>query len=93
LDEENFAVSLNDVDFCLKLRAKGYLNIFTPFAELYHCESLSRGSDQVGANAGRFDAEAARFRAKWQDVLAAGDPYYNPNFATEGLDFSLRLPK
>jgi GT2 family glycosyltransferase len=91
LDEVNFAVGLNDVDFCLRLREKGYLNIFTPFAELVHYESLSRGSDKDGANAARYDEEAARFRAKWQAVLAAGDPYYNPNLAIEGVDYTLRL--
>ena len=43
--DESFEISLNDVDFCLKLRKAGYLNVFTPFAELYHFESISRGLD------------------------------------------------
>ncbi len=89
LDEE-FAVSLNDVDFCLKLRQLGYLNVFTPFAELYHYESVSRGADDKGANAERYEAESARFKEKWKEVLDKGDPYYNPNFSLDHSDFRLR---
>ena len=89
--DENFAVSLNDVDFCLKLREKGYLNVFTPFAEAYHYESISRGTDTAGENADRYNQESARFRDKWKEVLEAGDPYYNPNFTLDKSDFSLRV--
>ena len=88
---EDFAISLNDVDFCLKARQKGYLNVFTPFAELYHYESASRGSDMVGENADRYNAESEYFRNKWKDVLEAGDPYYNPNFSLDKSDFSLKV--
>ena len=89
--DESFEVSLNDVDFCLKLREKGYLNVFTPFAELYHYESLSRGLDLEGRNAERYDAESEHFRTKWKKVLDAGDPYYNPNFSLDRSDFSLNV--
>lgn len=89
--DENFAVSLNDVDFCLRLREKGYLNVFTPFAEAYHYESISRGTDTEGTNAERYNEESARFREKWKTVLEAGDPYYNPNFTLDKSDFSLRV--
>ena len=89
--EESFAVSLNDVDFCIKLREMGYLNVFTPFAELYHFESASRGLDDKGEKAERYNEESARFREKWKDVLAKGDPYYNPNFSLDRSDFSLRV--
>jgi GT2 family glycosyltransferase len=88
---EDFAISLNDVDFCLKLRALGLLNVFTPFAELYHYESASRGSDLEGEKAERYNAESAHFREKWKDVLAAGDPYYNPNFTLDRPDLSLKI--
>ena len=63
--DETFEVSLNDVDFCLRCRQKNYLNVFTPFAELYHYESLSRGSDVEdphSENAKRYDREAEHFR-------------------------------
>ena len=62
--DESFVISLNDVDFCLKLREKGYLNVFTPFAELYHYESISRGLDDQGEKAKRYNAESALFRDK-----------------------------
>ncbi len=89
--DTGFAVSLNDVDFCLKLREKGYLNVFTPFAELYHYESLSRGLDLEGKNAERYEKESEHFRTKWKDVLAKGDPYYNPNFSLDRSDYSLNV--
>lgn len=89
--DESFAVSLNDVDFCLKLRRAGYLNVFTPFAELYHFESVSRGLDDQGEKAQRYDEESARFREKWKAELEAGDPYFNPNFSLDKPDFSLRV--
>ncbi len=89
--DESFAVSLNDVDFCLKLRRLGYLNVFTPFAEAYHYESASRGSDMTGEAAQRYNDESARFREKWKAELEAGDPYYNPNFSLDKSDFSLRV--
>jgi len=89
--EEGFAISLNDVDFCLKLREKGYLNVFTPFAECFHYESISRGLDDQGEKAERYNQESARFREKWAAVLAAGDPYYNPNFSLDRSDFSLKI--
>jgi len=89
--EESFAISLNDVDFCLKLRKAGYLNIFTPFAELYHYESVSRGLDDSGEKAQRYNEESQRFRAKWEKELAVGDPYFNPNFTLDKPDFSLKV--
>ena len=89
--DESFAVSLNDVDFCLKLREKGRLNVFTPFAELYHFESVSRGLDDQGEKARRYEEESERFRRKWKEVLEKGDPYYNPNFSLDRSDFSLRV--
>ena len=89
--EEEFAISLNDVDFCLKLREMGLLNVFTPFAELYHLESVSRGLDDQGEKAARYNDESDRFRKKWQKVLEKGDPYYNPNFSLDRSDFALKV--
>lgn len=88
---EDFAISLNDVDFCLKLREKGYLNVFTPFAELYHYESISRGLDNQGEKAERYNKESEHFRTKWKEVLEKGDPYYNPNFSLDRSDFALKI--
>ncbi len=91
--EEAFEISLNDVDFCLKLRDAGYLNVWTPFAQLYHHESVSRGLDDQGEKAKRYDRESAMFREKWKLVLEQGDPYYNPNFSLDRSDFALRAPE
>lgn len=89
--DEGFAVSLNDVDFCLKLRNRGLLNVFTPFAELFHYESASRGLDDNGEKADRYNRESEKFREKWKKELAAGDPYYNPNFSLDRSDYSLKI--
>ena len=88
--DEAFVVSLNDVDFCLRLREAGYLNVFTPFAVLTHYESKSRGLDDTGEKAKRYERESELFRVKWQKVLERGDPYYNPNFTLDKSDYSLR---
>ncbi len=88
--EESFEISLNDVDFCLKLREAGYLNVWTPFAELYHHESISRGLDDKGEKAARYHRESEQFKTKWKEVLEAGDPYYNPNFTLDRSDFVLK---
>lgn len=88
--DETFTISLNDVDFCLKIRRLGYLNIFTPFAELYHYESKTRGLEE-GEKLRRYEQECARFREKWKAELEAGDPYYNPNFSLDYSDFTLRF--
>ncbi|MFI3201214.1 MAG: glycosyltransferase family 2 protein [Eubacteriales bacterium] len=91
--EEDLCISLNDVDFCLKLREKGYLNVFTPFAELYHYESISRGLDDQGEKAKRYQEESNYFRSKWKEVIEQGDPYYNENFSLERSDFSIKVTK
>ena len=90
--DEAFRVALNDVDFCLRVREKGYLNVFTPFAELYHFESASRGMDVVDEEkARRYEEECALFRERWKELLAKGDPYYNPNFSLDHSDYALKV--
>ncbi len=89
--DEGFAIALNDVDFCLRLRQKGLLNVWNPYCELYHFESISRGLDDQGEKARRYDEESARFREKWKEELAKGDPYYNPNFSLDRSDYALRI--
>ena len=90
---EDLAVALNDVDLCLKLRKKGLLNVFTPFAELFHYESASRGDDVTEKaskeNAERYNRECEHFRQKWKAELEAGDPYFNPNFSLDHSNFVL----
>lgn len=91
--DEGYAVALNDVDFCLRLREKGLLNVFTPFAEAYHYESASRGLDTVPEKAKRYEEECAKFKERWKNLLEKGDPYYNPNFTLDRSDYSLNVPK
>ena len=81
LNEKNLAVAFNDVDLCLKVREAGYDIVWTPFAELYHLESASRGSDMAPEKAERFAREVEYMRSRWGDVLD-NDPYYNPNLTS-----------
>ena len=90
LDEKKLSVALNDVDFCLRLRKKGYLNIYTPYCEAYHYESVSRGYEETPERKMRFNREIKYFQKKWGDVLDIVDPYYNPNLTTEAENFSLK---
>lgn len=89
--DETFAVALNDVDLCIRAWKSGRVNVFTPFAELYHYESASRGTDLEGKNAERYEKESALFRERWKELLEQGDPYYNPNFSLERSDFALKI--
>jgi len=89
--DQNLALAYNDVDLCLKMREKDYLIIYTPYAELYHHESLSRGYDISPEKLVIFKNEEKRFKEKWKDILKLRDPYYNKNLTKEKGDFSLRL--
>lgn len=88
--DEEFAVGLNDIDFCLRLRRAGYLVLWTPFAELYHYESKSRGVYRTSADNKRMEQEFQLFEKRWAEVLEAGDPYYNPNFSLKRGNFNPR---
>lgn len=92
LDEENLAVAFNDVDLCLRITAMGLRIIWTPFAELYHLESASRGSDMTAAKAERFAREYRYMRARWGTVLDT-DPFYSPNFSLASADHCLEAPR
>jgi len=93
LDEKELAVAFNDIDFCLKVRTAGYRNLWTPFAELYHHESASRGADDTEEKRDRFRHETELMLARWGRELA-NDPAYNPNLTLELTDFSLAaLPR
>lgn len=87
---EDFAVAYNDIDLCLRLREEGKLIVFTPFAELRHYESLTRGNDLCAENEPRFRREEALFQERWKEIIERGDPYFNPNFRLDRSDFSLR---
>ena len=89
--DESFAVAFNDVDFCVRVREAGYTNVFTPFAQLYHYESKSRGLDENPVKRKRFISEVDRFQKRWAKQLAAGDPCMNPNFDLMKEDFSFDI--
>jgi len=79
-NEADLSVAYNDVDYCLKLRERGYLVTWTPYAELVHHESASRGSDKRGKQATRLRHEQ-RYLARWWPHALQHDPYYNPHLS------------
>ncbi len=91
LDENDLSVAFNDIDFCLKVRAAGYRNLWTPFAELYHHESASRGTDDTPEKEDRFRREVETMLRRWGPALTR-DPAYNPNLTLELTDFTLASP-
>ena len=80
LNETDFAVAFNDVDFCLRLIEAGYRNVYTPYAGGIHYESKSRGYDTAGANLERFNREKHAFVTRHAAIMENGDPCYNPHF-------------
>jgi len=91
LDEDNLKVAFNDVDFCLRVRESGYRNVWTPFAELYHHESVSRGPEDTPEKQKRFSNEVAFMQQRWGLKLTL-DPAYNPNLTLEHENFDLSFP-
>jgi GT2 family glycosyltransferase len=87
LDEQDLRVAFNDVDLCFKLVRAGYRNVFTPFARLYHHESLSRGHDDTPEKQAVFKHEFSLMKQRLGGFI---DPAYNPNLSLEFEDFSLR---
>ncbi|GAB4424698.1 MAG: hypothetical protein OHK0032_19110 [Thermodesulfovibrionales bacterium] len=85
---EAFAVTFNDVDFCLRIREKGYKIVWTPYAELYHHEGVSRGKDTIEDP--KFKKEIDMIK-RWGHILYS-DPAYNPNLTLDREDFSLAFP-
>ena len=85
---QQLAVAYNDVDYCLRARAAGYQVIWTPFAELIHHESLSRGYDEHPTQRDRLAKESDLFVSLWKDSLD-DDPAYSPNLTLESTNFSL----
>ena len=80
LDEENLSVAFNDVDFCLRIAELGFRNLYTPYCQLYHHESLSRGADIGSEKEARFEKEVLYMLGKWSSTIDH-DPYYSPNLS------------
>jgi GT2 family glycosyltransferase len=87
--DEKLTVAFNDVDFCLKVREAGYRNVWTPFAELCHHESLSRGYEDTLERVERFRGEINFMKKKWGEALYC-DPFYSPHLTLDREDFSIQ---
>ena len=88
--EEKLKVAFNDVDFCLRVREKGYLVVYDQYAELYHYESKTRGAEDTKEKIRRFQTEIEYMRSHWIGLLKKGDPYYNCNLSLTKWDYSLK---
>lgn len=84
------AVAFNDVDFCLRVREKGYLVVYDPYVEMYHHESRTRGAEDTKEKIRRFQREIEFMRGRWIKILKKGDPYYNPNFSLKTWNYELK---
>ena len=91
LDESDFAIAYNDVDFCLKLMSAGYRNVLNPDCQATHHESSTRGYDLGTEKLSRHEAEKQRLREKWSQLFESGDPYYNQNLTLTREDYSLNF--
>lgn len=90
-NEKQLPIIFNDVDFCLRLLEKDYRNLLTPYAELYHHESASRGHDSTKKQRNKHKHEQQYMLKKWEAMLK-NDPAYNPNLALSRNTFSLAFP-
>ncbi len=88
---EMLPIALNDIDFCLRVREAGYRNIWTPYAELYHHESATRGFEDTPERQARFSKEVEYMQQRWGSLLL-NDPAYSPNLTLDHEDFSLAWP-
>lgn len=86
--DEALEVAFNDVDFCLRVREAGYRNVWTPYAEMIHHESASRGEERTPEQKARFQREIEFIQRRWQGKLRV-DPAYSPNLTLEAEDFSI----
>lgn len=90
LNEHDLKVAFNDVDFCLKVHQAGYRNLWTPYAELYHYESKSRGLEDTPEKMARFQLEIDYIRQQWPDLIAH-DPCYSKYLTRSYEDFSVQM--
>lgn len=91
--EEDLSVAYNDIDFCLKLREKGKLIVYTPLVEGIHYESKSRGNDNDLDKIDRFNAEQDYMYKKWANYYENGDPYFNPNLRLDDPQIRIETKK
>ncbi len=89
--DERYILAFNDVDLCMKIRARGYQIIWTPYAELIHHETKTRGEEDTREKRMRFANEIRHFKKQWKNELEKGDPFYSPNLSTDNDDFNLNM--
>lgn len=89
LNEKDLTVAFNDVDFCLKVKESGVRNIYCSEAELYHHESVSRGTDHAPEKAARFNRELQYLKTRWGNYIDH-DPAYSPNLTLMRENFSVK---
>lgn len=90
LNEKDLTVAFNDVDFCLKVQAAGYRNVWTPYAELYHHESISRGAEDTPEKIARFEKEIDYMKETWGTHIKR-DPHYSQNLTLTTEDFAINV--
>jgi len=88
--DENLAVAFNDVDFCLRAGAEGYLVVYDPYVEMYHFESKTRGYEDTEEKKQRFEREKTYLCTRWAELLEQGDPCYNRNLSLKTCDYSIQ---
>lgn len=99
--DEAYQVKYSDADFCMKVRRAGYLNVFNPYAELYHFKqradvdedrtSAADGSDKDKTVAEKkIQEDIRKFQGRWKKELREGDPYFNQNFALNDGNFTMK---
>ena len=91
LDAKNLAIAFNDVDLCLKMNEHNLRIVWTPYAQLYHHESASRGYEDTPEKLARFEKERAHMKSRWPNFLLM-DPAYSPNLTLETQDFVFAWP-
>lgn len=89
LNETNLAIAFNDVDFCLKVQKKGYYNVWSPYVEMVHHESISRGAEDTAEKQARFIGEVNYMKQAWGDTLLH-DPCYSQWLTLDREDFTFR---
>ncbi|MDR8732199.1 hypothetical protein FEQ05_06469 [Burkholderia pseudomultivorans] len=91
MNEQDLSVAFNDIDFCIRAREAGYRHVWTPYAELYHHESATRGYEDDPVKQARFAGEVEYMQAHWGELLR-DDPSYSPNLTLNDEDFGLAWP-
>jgi hypothetical protein len=90
--DEHFASGFNDIDLCMKIRARGHAIVWSAHAELFHFESLSFGHHYGGDRAPREMVDIERLWNRWHEMFKE-DPFHNPNLSlAPGNEWTLAVP-